>query len=333
MTIIHEASLQKNAFDYIVGKSPLILQILEKTAKIAKHSVSVLIEGESGTGKELIARAIHYNSPRKNGEFVIINCSAFSDGLLESELFGHLKGSFTGAINEKKGLFEFADHGTFFLDEIADMSPALQVKLLRVLQEGTFLKIGGIEPTQVNVRILAATNRNLKKLVDEGKFREDLYYRINVTSINLPPLRERRDDIELLVDYFLDKLAIKYKSTKLSVTKETMQMLNQYAWPGNIRQLENEIERAAIFAHNGIIDINSISTEISSFEPSEDDYTLNCGLGLNDIKRKAIEKLEKRLIIEGLKKTNWNKTECAKILCVSRGDLMRKISKYKIQKN
>jgi transcriptional regulator with PAS, ATPase and Fis domain len=251
---------------------------------------------------------------------------------LESELFGHLKGSFTGAINEKKGLFEFADNGTFFLDEIADMSPALQVKLLRVLQEGTFLKIGGIEPTRVNVRILAATNRNLKKLVDAGEFREDLYYRINVTSINLPPLRDRRDDIVLLIDYFISKIAQKYNTEKLKVSDDALTILRQYGWPGNIRQLENEIERAAIFAQNGIIDSHSLSRDIIDFEPEPDDFTISDGLGLNEIKKRVIEKLERKLILEGLEKTDWNKTECAKLLQVSRGDLMRKISKYSIQK-
>ncbi|MBU1862777.1 MAG: sigma 54-interacting transcriptional regulator, partial [Candidatus Omnitrophica bacterium] len=228
-------------FDYVIGKNKLMLDIVENIKKVSQHDVSVLIEGASGTGKELIAKAIHYNSLRKNNEFVIINCSAFPDSLLESELFGHLKGSFTGAINEKKGLFEFADKGTFFLDEIADMSPTLQVKLLRVIQEGTFLKIGGIEPVTVNVRIIAATNKNLKKLVTENKFREDLYYRINVTSLYLPTLHDRKDDIGLLINYFIDRIS-KRNNIKLSISNEARLALKRYNWPGNIRQLENEIE-------------------------------------------------------------------------------------------
>lgn len=320
-------------FDYIVGKSLIMQQIFDKIRKIAQHNVSVLIQGESGTGKELVARAIHYNSPRKDKEFVVINCSAFSDSLLESELFGHLKGSFTGAINEKPGLFEFADNGTFFLDEIADMSPALQVKLLRVLQEGTFLKVGGIQPTHVNVRILAATNKNLKKLVDEGSFREDLYYRINVTSVHLPQLCERREDIALLVDHFLARIAQKNRSEKLAISDEALTFLRQYAWPGNIRQLENEIERAAIFAQEGIIDKKSLSPEVLDFQPDVDAFSIEDGLGLNEIKKRVIEKLERRLILDGLNRTEWNKTECAKLLQVSRGDLMRKIAKYSIQKD
>ena len=320
-------------FNYVKGTSHLMQEVFEKVIKISQHEVSVLIEGESGTGKELIARAIHYNSRRKNNEFVVINCSAFSDHLLESELFGHLKGSFTGAINEKKGLFEVADNGTFFLDEIADMSPALQVKLLRVLQEGTFLKIGGIEPKTVNVRIVAATNKNLKKLVDENKFRDDLYYRINVTSVYLPTLRERRDDIELLIDYFLDKMSDKNSTGKITISDEALDTLKSFNWPGNIRQLENEIERSAIFASNNIIQKNILSPEIVNYIGSYDDAPIEYGLGLNEIKKKHIEKLEKRLIFEGLEKSNWNKTECAKLLKVSRGDLMRKISKYKISPN
>jgi two-component system, NtrC family, response regulator HupR/HoxA len=333
MGLKHMHPAAEYQFDYIVGKSQIMQHIFEKTRKIAQHNVPVLIEGESGTGKELIARAIHYNSPRRDKEFVVINCSAFSDSLLESELFGHLKGSFTGAINEKPGLFEFADNGTFFLDEIADMSPALQVKLLRVLQEGTFLKVGGIHPTQVNVRILAATNKNLKKLVDEGTFREDLYYRINVTSINLPPLRDRREDIGLLVDHFLSLIAQKSESQKLVVAEEVLQLLRQYGWPGNIRQLENEIERAAIFSHEGVIDTRSLSPEIIEFEPDVDDFGIEDGLGLNEIKKRVVEKLERRLILDGLSRTDWNKTECAKLLQVSRGDLMRKIAKYSINRD
>jgi len=317
-------------FNFVKGKSKLMHDIFDKMIKISQHDVSVLIQGESGTGKELIAKAIHYNSPRKNNEFVVINCSAFSDHLLESELFGHLKGSFTGAINEKKGLFEVADNGTFFLDEIADMSPALQVKLLRVLQEGTFLKIGGIEPKNVNVRIIAATNKNLKILVDDGKFREDLFYRINVTSINLPALRERKEDIKHLVEYFLKKISEKNKIDSIVITEDALEQIINYNWPGNIRQLENEIERDVIFSRNNKIEKNVLSQEILEYIPQEDEIEIDSGMGLNDIKKKVVEKLEKRLIYEGLVRSNWNKTECAKSLKVSRGDLMRKISKYKI---
>lgn len=316
--------------DYIVGKSTQMLDIYEKVRKVATHKVSVLIEGESGTGKELIARAIHYNSDRKENEFVVINCSAFADNLLESELFGHLKGSFTGALVEKKGLFEVADKGTFFLDEVADMSPALQVKLLRVLQEGTFLKIGGVDPIKVDVRIIAATNQNLRQMVKEEKFREDLFYRINVTAISLPPLRERKGDINLLVEYFLKQIAIHNQTKPFRVEDSALEALNQYSWPGNIRQLENEIERAVIFAKDGIITKDILSPEIIEYEPDLENITIESARGLNEIKKRVVEKLEKKIIREGLEKTGWNKTECAKLLMVSRGDLMRKIAKYGI---
>ena len=224
-------------FDSVIGENRHMHEILDTVKKISKHDVPVLIEGESGTGKEIIARAIHYNSPRKDNEFVVINCSAFSDSLLESELFGHMKGSFTGAINEKKGLFEYADKGTFFLDEIADMSPALQVKLLRVVQEGTFLKIGGLEPKKVDIRIIAASNQSLKKLIKDGTFREDLFYRINVTSLHLPPLRDRKDDIKHLVDFFLTQIAKRSGVEKLVFSDDAFDLLIKYNWPGNVRQI------------------------------------------------------------------------------------------------
>ncbi len=319
--------------DYIIGKSYKIRAILDNVAKIASYDVSVLIDGESGTGKELIARAIHYNSKRKDNEFVVINCSAFSDNLLESELFGYLKGSFTGAIQEKQGLFELADNGTFFLDEVGDMSPALQVKLLRVLQEGTFLKIGGVKPIKVNVRIIAATNKNLKELVEKGEFRQDFYYRINVTSVTLPPLRERREDIEELCNYFLDKMAEKNNFERIRISDSALEILKNYSWPGNIRQLENEIERAAIFAVNGVIVPESISVEIREYREikKSSKYTVGSGMSLAEMKKRVVSDLEKRLITEGLELTRGNKTECAKLLQISRVDLMRKISKYGIK--
>lgn len=315
-------------YEFVIGNNKRMLDIFTKVKKICTHDVPVLIEGESGTGKELIARAIHYNSARKGNEFVVINCSAFSDALLESELFGHMKGSFTGAVHEKKGLFEFADKGTFFLDEIADMSPALQVKLLRVLQEGTFLKIGGLEPVKVDIRIIAASNKSLKDLVEKEKFREDLFYRINVTSVDLPPLRERKEDIPLLIDYFTEEIAKRMNMEKLKFSEDAFEKIMQYDWPGNIRQLENEVEHAAIFAKDGIIEHSSLSPELLAFTPRDDDFSIDSGLGMSEIKKQVVERLEKRLIKEGLERTAGNKSECAKLLKVSRGDLMRKISKY-----
>src|SRR5262249_8361081 len=216
--------------------------------KVIESDATVLVNGENGTGKELIARAIHYNSRRADERFVVQNCSAFNDNLLDSELFGHKKGAFTGAIADKQGLFEVADCGTFFLDEIGDMSPALQVKVLRVLQEGTFTPVGDTALRTVDVRIIAATNRDLKRMVERGEFREDLYYRINVIQLTVPPLRERGDDIPVLVDHFLRRNAKgrRLKAKKLSQT--CLQRLMEYPWPGNIRELENEIERLAVLA-------------------------------------------------------------------------------------
>src|SRR3712207_7869306 len=203
-TLSHELS-DRYKFENIIGKSGPMLEIFRLLEKVCNSDSTVLINGESGTGKELVARAIHYNGPRKDKPFVVQNCSAFNDNLLESALFGHVKGSFTGAVRDKKGLFEVADNGTFFLDEVGDMSPTLQVKLLRVLQEGTFLPVGGTEPREVDVRVIAATHKDLGEMVKRGEFREDLFYRINVIRVHLPPLRERRDDLPLLVDHFLRK--------------------------------------------------------------------------------------------------------------------------------
>jgi len=323
-------------FDNLVGQSQAIRDLIEKIKVIAQYDVSVLIEGESGTGKELVARAIHYNSPRRDNEFVIINCSAFSDSLLESELFGYVKGSFTGAMNEKKGLFEVADQGTFFLDEVGDMSPALQVKVLRVLQEGTFFKVGGTKASQVNVRIVAATNRNLKQLAEEGRFREDLYYRINVVSLPIPPLRERKDDLGILSNYVLQKIAKKNQEPVKEISKEALDVLRKHDWPGNVRELENELEKAMIFSSKKkVISPACLSPEFLNRVQNYKKDLLEHAIGtmsLKDIKKQAIEELEREVIFKGLEKANWNKTLCAKLLGVSRVDLLRKISRYGIQK-
>ena len=232
-------------FENIVGKSGPMLEIFRLLEKVSNSDSTVLVNGESGTGKELVARAIHYNGPKKDKPFVVQNCSAFNDNLLESALFGHTKGSFTGALRDKKGLFEVADGGTFFLDEVGDMSPALQVKLLRVLQEGTFLPVGGNQVREVNVRVIAATHKDLSDLVKKGLFREDLFYRINVIRIQVPSLRERRDDIPILIDHFMKKHHRAGQRAR-GLAPDAMQILLNYAWPGNIRELENEIERLLV---------------------------------------------------------------------------------------
>ncbi len=235
-------------FSEIVGVHPLMQEVFALMRKILHSDITVYIEGESGTGKELVARAMHYNGPRRNRPFVAQFCGNLSEHLLESELFGHKKGSFTGAIRDKRGLFEVANEGTFFLDEIADISPTIQARLLRVLQDGVIRRVGGTDSYKVNVRIISATNKSLEKEVEEGRFREDLYYRLNVITIRMPSLRERRSDIQLLADYFLGRAAKKYESKQKKLSADAIRALQGYDWPGNVRELENAIERAVVLS-------------------------------------------------------------------------------------
>jgi two-component system response regulator HupR/HoxA len=310
-------------FDRIIGKSKALQRIFMLLEKIIDSSSTVLIEGESGVGKELICHAIHYNSPRKDKPLVIQNCSGLNENLLESELFGHVRGSFTGAISDKKGLFEVADKGTFLLDEIAEMSPLLQVKLLRVLQEGTFTKVGGIIPQKVDVRIIVATNKNLEQLVKEGKFREDLFYRLNVIKVEVPPLRERKEDIPLLVDYFLEKHAAKWQ--KKNISERALEMLLNYDWPGNIRELENEIEKLVLLS--GKQDL--ITKDMLSIKIKEaGDASMRKGFRKEGKLKDAIRSLEKEMIMEGLRRNMWNKSRVSKELGISRAGLIRKIQEY-----
>ncbi|MCA9523100.1 MAG: sigma 54-interacting transcriptional regulator, partial [Myxococcales bacterium] len=248
LDLLKKNLMTRYSYDRIIGKSRRMQELYRLLDKVVESDSTVLIQGENGTGKELVAREVHYNSSRKDRPFVVQNCSAFNDNLLDSELFGHKKGAFTGAISDKQGLFEIADTGTFFLDEVGDMSPALQVKLLRVLQEGTFIPVGDTVTKRVDVRIIVATNRDLKRMVEQGQFREDLYYRINVINITLPPLRDRKDDVPLLVEYFLDRQARNKRARAKTLTKTTLEKLIDYHWPGNIRELENEIERLVVLA-------------------------------------------------------------------------------------
>jgi two-component system, NtrC family, response regulator HupR/HoxA len=317
-----EQELSERRFEQIVGHSSALEAVLEKVERVAPTSSTVLIEGQTGTGKELIARAIHYNSRRAGERFVVQNCSAFNDNLLDSELFGHKKGAFTGAIADKQGLFEVADKGTFFLDEIGDMSAALQVKVLRVLQEGTFTPVGDTTLRTVDVRIIAATNRELKKMVEKGEFREDLYYRINVIQVTVPPLRERREDIALLVDHFLKRNAKGRRLKAKRLTKSCMARMMEYAWPGNIRELENEIERLVVLAgEDKLIGEELLSTRIRQ-ETRDDAVPRSLPA--------AVDALERNLIYEVLKRTHWNKTKAAEELRISRRNLIRKVNKYKL---
>lgn len=316
-------------YDNMIGKSKPMQSLYSLMDKIKTADSTVMVQGENGTGKELIARSIHYNSNRKDKPFVIQNCSAFNDNLLESELFGHVKGSFTGALRDKKGLFEMADKGTFFLDEIGDTSPQMQVKLLRVLQEGTFMPVGATEGRKVDVRIIAATNRNLKEMVEQGTFREDLYYRLNVINIRVPPLRERKEDIPYLVDFFLAKISETSGGAKRVLTKRALEKLYDYAWPGNVRELQNEIERLVVLSG----DETKLMAELLSPKVLESgDKNKVQGARLQGKLKDALEDLEREMIREGLRRTGWNKSKLAKELGISRAGLIMKVEKYGLDK-
>jgi len=313
-------------YENMIGKSKPMQDLYGLLDKIKTAESTVLIQGENGTGKELIAKAIHYNSGRKEKAFIIQNCSAFNDNLLESELFGHVKGSFTGAVRDKKGLFEMAHKGTFFLDEIGDTSPTMQVKLLRVLQEGTFLPVGATEPRRVDVRIVAATNKDLRKMVEAGTFREDLFYRLNVINIAVPSLKERKEDIPLLVDYFLSTTE---NSGKKNLTKQSLEKLYDYHWPGNVRELQNEIERLVVLSGNEIkIGADMLSPKI--IETSQRNKTQ--GSRVHGKLKDALEELEREMISAGLRRTGWNKSKLAMELGISRAGLIMKVDKYDLDK-
>lgn len=316
-------------YDNMIGKSKPMQDMYSLLDKIKQSESTVLIQGENGTGKELIARAIHYNSPRKDGTFVTVNCSAFNENLLDSELFGHVKGSFTGAVKDKKGLFEAADKGTLFLDEIGDMSPAMQVKLLRVLQEGTLTPVGGTDARKVDVRVLAATNKDLKEMTETGDFREDLYYRINVINLTVPPLRERKEDLPLLVDFFMARGCKEKGVPTKSLAKRAMEKIFDYPFPGNIRELENEIERLLVLSNEELkISADLLSARIKDWG----EKTKVQGVRIQGKLKDALEELEKTMIREGLKRTNWNKSRLAKELGISRAGLIMKVEKYGLDK-
>lgn len=318
-------------FDNIIGKSEKMQKVFELVRKVSDSMSNILIYGESGTGKELIARAIHFNSRKKDKPFVTINCGALPEGLLESELFGHMKGSFTGAVFNKEGLFEVANGGTIFLDEVGETSPAIQVKLLRVLQDKEFKRVGGTKEIKVDVRIITATNRDLTKAVAEGKFREDLYYRLNVIPITLPPLRERADDIPLLADHFLGKFNKALNKNVKGFLPAAMELLRSYEWRGNVRELENVIERAVALSNSEIItpeclpDILRESSRGSSAIPVKIPAE---GLDLEAL----IGDIEKELLLNALEKTNWIKKDAAKLLHLNFRSFRYRLDKYNLNK-
>ena len=310
------------SFHNIIGNSDAMQDVFDKIAQVARADTTVLIRGESGTGKELIAKAIHYNSPRNEGPFVRVNCAAIPEGLIESEFFGHEKGAFTGAFSRKKGKFELADGGTIFLDEIGDLSPRTQVKLLRVLQEQEFERVGGTETIRVDVRVIAATNADLEKLMATGKFREDLYYRLNVFSIFVPPLRERKTDILLLADHFLIKYSRKHGKSIRRISTPAIDMLMRYHWPGNVRELENCIERAVLVCEDQVIHSYHLPPTLQTAESSNTVPNLSL--------EKAVAAYEKELIQDALKTARGVKARAARLLGTTERILGYKINKYGI---
>ena len=320
-----ERAGRRTTYAGIIGSAPAMQELYALLDRVAPSESTVLIQGENGTGKELVARAIHQGSSRAGERFVVTNCSAFNDNLLDSELFGHARGSFTGASNDKPGLFEISDAGTFFLDEIGDMSPALQVKVLRVLQDGTFTRVGDTEARKVDVRIIAATNRDLGAMVADGRFREDLFYRINVINVLLPSLRDRREDVPVLVDYFLGRQKRGGRAKVLDA--EASARMLAYPWPGNVRELENEIERLVVLAGDAsTIGAELLSPRIRQFLPAAQPGTATDVASLPA----AIEALERRMIGEAMRRHSGNKTRAAEELKVSRRNLIRLVQKYQL---
>ncbi|MCT4642252.1 MAG: sigma 54-interacting transcriptional regulator [Bacteriovoracaceae bacterium] len=323
----------KYRYHNMIGKSAPMQKIYHLLTKISKSEATILIQGENGTGKEMVAKAIHYNSPRKDAVFMAVNCSAFNDNLLDSELFGHVKGAFTGAIKDKKGVFEVANGGTLFLDEIGDMTLSMQVKLLRVLQEGTFMPVGATSPRKVNVRVVAATNKPLKEMIAKGEFREDLYYRVNVINVALPALRERFDDIPVLMDHFLEKKCAESGHPTKTWGKKTLEKMMDYKWPGNVRELQNEVERLVVLAgEDKMITPDLLSSRITDAVDGPVSVGSLKGVNTSGSMKQALEELEAFMIKEGLKRCNYNKSRLAKELGISRASLITKVDKYGLDK-
>ena len=327
---LRETVESQYSFGNIIGKSRQMKDIFHIIQKVAPASAAVLIEGESGTGKDLVAKSIHYNSPRSDGPFIAVNCAALAETLLESELFGHEKGAFTGAVSSKKGRFELAEGGTLFLDEVGELSAALQVKLLRVLQDKIFERVGGLKQVSVNFRLITATNKKLKEEVRRGRFREDLYYRLNVVHLDLPPLRQRTEDLRLLVDYFIEKysherdLDVPIKG----VEREVEHLFYQYHWPGNVRELENVIERAMVLCPGTIIRVSDL--------PRDFRHSILGGRQLEGIPENAklfetLSEIEKNMILRALRLCNHVQSDAARLLGIGKSGLSKKMKKYGIQ--
>jgi DNA-binding NtrC family response regulator len=318
---------RKYGFSAIIGSAPPLLEVLDLAARAAGSESTVLIQGETGTGKELLARAVHCNSARRDRPFVTINCGAIPRDLLESELFGHVKGSFTGAVAHKAGKVELADSGTLFLDEIGEMPAELQVKLLRLIQQGEIEKVGATAPVRVDVRIIAATHRNLQAMIDDGAFREDLYYRLAVIPLDLPPLRQRREDIAELLQHFFAKAREKHKRPNLRLPAELVPHFQHYRWPGNVRELENIVERLVVLARGDEITLADLPGALRQQRPPLE--ALQIDLPPEGI---SVEAVEKDLILRALEKCNWNQTHAARYLDLSRKALIYRMEKFGLRK-
>ena len=321
---ILKEQLRPPSLENIIGESAPMRELFSVISKVAQSNANVLIVGESGSGKELVAKAIHNLSQRKERHFVAINCAAIPENLLESELFGYMKGAFTGAVSNKQGLFELANDGTLLLDEIAEMPLTLQAKLLRVIEDGTFRRVGGTSDIKVDVRIISSTNKDIKSVINEGGFREDLYFRLNVLSLKVPPLRERRDDIPLLVEYFLKK----YAGDKKKISQKAIEALKDYSWKGNVRELENIIERVTLLCDSELIDVHHLPEEIKQASAAGPITVPSGGLNFE----RTIEDIEKTYLLKALEKTNGVKTEAAKLLNLSFRSFRHKLKKYGIDK-
>jgi two-component system nitrogen regulation response regulator GlnG len=345
--VSYEPLLQSEDYELgIIGRSGPMQQVFKLIGQISATDTTALITGESGTGKELAARAIYHHSDRAQQPFLAINCAAIPEQLLESELFGHERGAFTGAAVQRIGKFEQCDHGTIFLDEIGDMTPATQTKILRVLQSGTFERVGGNQSIKVDVRVIAATNKPLEAAVAAKQFREDLFYRLNVVRIHIPPLRERRDDIPLLVNYFLEKIAREQSQPPKSIAATASKLLEKYHWPGNVRELENAIRRAGVMAKSGAILSGDLPPEISGSTASASIAPVGAGEAATtdiaslarqlfqwarrDSKLQVIPAVERELVIQALKETNNNQVHAAKMLGITRATLRKRIDKFGI---
>jgi two-component system, NtrC family, response regulator HydG len=333
--LTHISRLEKqlassNQYQNMIGKSSRMTEVFNLIENVAETDSTVLIYGESGTGKELVAAALHYTSHRAEGPFIKVNCAALAEDILESELFGHVKGAFTGAVKDRVGRFEAANRGTILLDEIGDISPRLQQRLLRVLQEREFERVGDTRPIQVDVRIVASTNQNLVRKIEEGAFREDLYYRLNVVRIELPALRERRADIPLLIDHLCKKFNTIFKKEVVGVSSSALELLIHYPWYGNIRELENCLERAFIVCHDAIIQPEHLPPEIERRPNSTGLAPVSTHNALTGTSESSSEELDRNRVLEALERTDWNVAKSARILGIARNTLYQRIRSYKL---